>query len=201
MNIQKGYSQGRYDPRPDQSIHMLLKNTLFQNIIIIYHYHSSLFRTIVVIYFYPLQDGEPKHIQNSGNNRNSEGEHKCTAWGVQRGRRQPQAGCLANGSPLKQPQGRFRSGSPAGRRKLSPGETLGSPWPPLATCPRIQEVTDKDKDANKSPRRPDIDVIVIVVTWCILLFHTVTVYTPLQSGYYLTYPEDLDEPLTGGCHD
>jgi hypothetical protein len=38
-------------------------------------------------------------------------KHKCTAWGVQRGRRWPQAaGCPAGEPPLKRPYGRFRGG-------------------------------------------------------------------------------------------
>jgi hypothetical protein len=41
------------------------------------------------------------------------------AWGVQKGRRRPEAACLAGGRAPK------RLGM------AGPGETLGSPWPPL----------------------------------------------------------------------
>ena len=42
------------------------------------------------------------------------------------------------------------------------------------------------QDANpkpKSSRRPDIDIIRIVLTWGILLYHTVLIYTPYLSYY------------------
>ena len=35
----------------------------------------------------------------------------------------------------------------------------------------------------KSSRRPDIDIIRIVLTWGILLYHTVLIYTPYLSYY------------------
>ena len=35
----------------------------------------------------------------------------------------------------------------------------------------------------KSSRRPDIDIIRIVLTWGILLYHTVLIYAPYASYY------------------
>jgi hypothetical protein len=65
--------------------------------------------------------------------------HRRTAWGVQGGRRRPQAARPVGGqagrpphmavSGVAQPQGVEGSGM------ADPGETLGSPWPPHAICP------------------------------------------------------------------
>jgi hypothetical protein len=50
--------------------------------------------------------------------------YRRTAWGVQKGRRWPQAALPAGGTPLKQ--------DVKGSGMAGAGETLGSPWPPLA---------------------------------------------------------------------
>ena len=47
----------------------------------------------------------------------------------------------------------------------------------------------------KVPRRPDIDVLLICLTWGILLFHVCLVYSvnsPFGGYYYVKYPEQLD---------
>jgi hypothetical protein len=61
-------------------------------------------------------------------------KHWRAVWGVQKGRRQPQATRPAGGPP----PGRFRCGPPTRRRRVGMaglGETLGSPWLPLAIRP------------------------------------------------------------------
>ena len=39
----------------------------------------------------------------------------------------------------------------------------------------------------KPPRRPDIDVVRVVLTWGILLFHTTIAYSPVVSWYVKSY--------------
>ena len=46
--------------------------------------------------------------------------------------------------------------------------------------------------AQKSSRRPDIDLIRIVLTWGILLYHTVLVYTPWLPYYVKVFPENIE---------
>ena len=46
--------------------------------------------------------------------------------------------------------------------------------------------------AKKSSRRPDIDLIRIVLTWGILLYHTVLVYTPWLPYYVKVFPENIE---------
>ena len=46
---------------------------------------------------------------------------RLTAWGVQGGRRRPQATCPAEGPPLKQPYSRFRGGLPTRCRRVRHG--------------------------------------------------------------------------------
>ena len=55
---------------------------------------------------------------------------------------------------------------------------------------------EKDKEQEdavvtirKSSRRPDIDLIRIVLTWGILLYHTVLIYTPWIPYYVKIYPD------------
>jgi hypothetical protein len=52
--------------------------------------------------------------------------HRHTARGVQKGRRRPQAARPAGRPPPQGVEGYGRAG---------PGETLRSPWPPIAICP------------------------------------------------------------------
>ena len=55
---------------------------------------------------------------------------------------------------------------------------------PTQTC-------HSQKKKAEMARRPDIDVIIIALTWGIFLFHACVVYSPF-SGYYLIFPEQLD---------
>ena len=43
--------------------------------------------------------------------------------------------------------------------------------------------------AKKSPRRPDIDVIRIVLTWLILVYHTLLIYRPDSTYYLKIFPD------------
>ena len=45
---------------------------------------------------------------------------------------------------------------------------------------------------KKSSRRPDIDLIRIVLTWGILLYHTVLIYTPWASYYVKIFPQFVE---------
>ena len=45
---------------------------------------------------------------------------------------------------------------------------------------------------KKSSRRPDIDLIRIVLTWGILLYHTVLIYTPFLPYYVKIYPQYIE---------
>jgi hypothetical protein len=58
----------------------------------------------------------------------------------------------------------------------------------------ILENQNHNQEVRKSTRRPDIDIIIIGVTWCILLFHTCLVYAPL-TGYYVMFPETDSKPI------
>jgi hypothetical protein len=51
-----------------------------------------------------------------------ERDPRRTAWGVQGGRRQPQAALPVGGPPLKRPYSCFRGGPSAGCRKVGHGE-------------------------------------------------------------------------------
>ena len=55
----------------------------------------------------------------------------------------------------------------------------------------IEESAQSPKKMGEMARRPDIDVIIIALTWGIFLFHTCLVYSPF-SGYYVDFPEQLD---------
>ena len=48
-----------------------------------------------------------------------------------------------------------------------------------------------NKCTKKSQRRPDIDVIRIVLTWAILLFHTALIYSPLAWYYVKIVPDHV----------
>ena len=50
------------------------------------------------------------------------------------------------------------------------------------------ELKDSQKKKADIPRRPDLDVIIVAVTWGILLYHVCRVYSP-WGAYYLHYPE------------
>ena len=66
----------------------------------------------------------------------------------------------------------------------------------------IQLRMEQDKDqadttgvtvtVKKSSRRPDIDLIRIVLTWGILLYHTVCIYTPWAPYYVKIYPQYIE---------
>ena len=62
----------------------------------------------------------------------------------------------------------------------------------------IELTMDQDKEGEvavvvkKSSRRPDIDLIRIVLTWGILLYHTVLIYTPFLPYYLKIYPEIIE---------
>ena len=45
---------------------------------------------------------------------------------------------------------------------------------------------------KKSSRRPDIDVIRIVLTWGILVYHTALIYGPYFSYYVKIIPDSVD---------
>ena len=49
-------------------------------------------------------------------------------------------------------------------------------------------VVKVNTDLMNSQRRPDIDVIRIVLTWAILLFHTALIYSPLAWYYVKIVP-------------
>ena len=48
---------------------------------------------------------------------------------------------------------------------------------------------------SKLPRRRDIDLVRIVLSWSILLYHTVLVYTPSLPYYVKIYPSPPLNPL------
>ena len=43
--------------------------------------------------------------------------------------------------------------------------------------------TSAPKPGKTSSRRPDIDLVRVVLTWGILLYHTVLIYAPFLSYY------------------
>ena len=45
------------------------------------------------------------------------------------------------------------------------------------------DVAAEPPPKKKSSRRPDIDLIRVVLTWGILLYHTVLIYAPFLSYY------------------
>ena len=53
----------------------------------------------------------------------------------------------------------------------------------------INNNTDSDK--NKVLRRSDIDVLRIVLTWGILLYHVSLIYSPYARYYVKIIPEDV----------
>merc|ERR1719348_510447 len=50
------------------------------------------------------------------------------------------------------------------------------------------KVDERNSGKSNSQRRPDIDVIRILVTWGILVFHTVIIYAPFMSYYTKVLP-------------
>ena len=56
----------------------------------------------------------------------------------------------------------------------------------VASVPSIQA---EEQKAKPSSRRPDIDLIKIVLTWGILLYHAVLIYTPDRSYYVRIIPD------------
>ena len=63
-----------------------------------------------------------------------------------------------------------------------------------STTLAIEEPAQSQKKKAEMARRPDIDVIIVALTWGIFLFHTCLVYSPF-SGYYVDFPEQLDTGL------
>jgi len=57
---------------------------------------------------------------------------------------------------------------------------------------KIEEEAEQT-EVKKSSRRPDIDLIRILLTWGILLYHTVLIYTPLLPYYLKVFPDQLEE--------
>ena len=49
-----------------------------------------------------------------------------------------------------------------------------------------------DVRAGKFSRRPDIDLIRIVLTWAVLLYHTVLIYTPILPYYVKIYSQTIE---------
>ena len=45
---------------------------------------------------------------------------------------------------------------------------------------------------KKFTRRPDIDLIRVVLTWGILLYHVVIIYSPYLTYYVKVYPEYIE---------
>ena len=58
--------------------------------------------------------------------------------------------------------------------------------PELKATPAPKEATATSK---KSSRRPDIDVIRIVLTWGILVYHTALIYGPYLTYYLRIIPD------------
>ena len=52
--------------------------------------------------------------------------------------------------------------------------------------------SDGEVGAKKSPRRPDIDVVRIVLTWGILVYHTALIYGPYLAYYVRIIPDRVD---------
>ena len=50
------------------------------------------------------------------------------------------------------------------------------------------ELKDSQKKKTDIPRRPELDVIIVALTWGILLYHVCRVYSPFED-YWLYYPE------------
>ena len=57
---------------------------------------------------------------------------------------------------------------------------------------RMEQADATGVTVKKSSRRPDIDLIRIVLTWGILLYHTVLVYTPWLPYYVKVFPENIE---------
>ena len=53
------------------------------------------------------------------------------------------------------------------------------------------DVSAEPPPKKKSSRRPDIDLIRVVLTWGILLYHTVLIYTPEVPYYVKILPETV----------
>ena len=56
---------------------------------------------------------------------------------------------------------------------------------------KVDTNVNTNKCTKKSKRRPDIDVIRIVLTWAILLFHTALIYSPLAWYYVKIVPDHV----------
>ena len=60
------------------------------------------------------------------------------------------------------------------------------------TMEREKEQEEAVVAVKKSSRRPDIDLIRIVLTWGILLYHTVLIYTPWAPYYVKIFPQYIE---------
>ena len=58
----------------------------------------------------------------------------------------------------------------------------------------IMELKDSQKKKTDIPRRPELDVIVVALTWGVLLEHACSAYSPLQK-YYVHFPELYSGPI------
>ena len=66
---------------------------------------------------------------------------------------------------------------------LAPGVVLD-----VASVPSLKAEEQKPRPSS---RRPDIDLIRVVLTWGILLYHTVLIYTPEVPYYVKILPENV----------
>ena len=76
---------------------------------------------------------------------------------------------------------------------LSPGMSSAriTPVPTELTMKKDLEQTTDVKAAMYS-RRPDIDLIRIVLTWAVLLYHTVLIYAPILPYYVKIYSQTIE---------
>ena len=51
----------------------------------------------------------------------------------------------------------------------------------------VEMATEKPKPVIKPPRRPDVDLMRIILTWSILLFHITVAYTPKEEYYIKSF--------------
>ena len=56
------------------------------------------------------------------------------------------------------------------------------------------EVKDSQKKKTDIPRRPELDVINVALTWVIFLYHACCIYSPFKV-YYVKFPELDSGPI------
>ena len=66
---------------------------------------------------------------------------------------------------------------------LAPGVVLN-----VTSVPSLS-LADGEQEPKPSSRRPDIDLIRVVLTWGILLYHVVLIYAPYAAYYVRIIPE------------